>query len=374
MHLVYFSSSTIPSQTANSIHVMKMCQAFVRNGHSVTLIAQKPFNSPKTDNYYDYYGVSNCFKIIRIPRAGVRGGGIYPIRALRYLIKEKPDMVYGRDATSCLLSTLFNYPIIFESHAPKDFKNPLLSFFFNYLLNNKQVKRIVVITEALERYYKEHHPKSSQKLFVAPDGADPFPGNAKKAMIQDNIEGFKVGYVGSLYPGKGLEVVVKLAPACPTMSFHIVGGNDTLVASWKKRTAGINNLFFYGFVEPNSVPSYINSFNVVLLPNQNIVQAAPSPGMKSKSDIGRWTSPLKMFEYMAAGKPIVASDLEVIREILCDQKNALLVPPEDINAWKNALETLRRNKELAQRIGQTAKEAFLTNYSWQRRSEKVLFF
>lgn len=67
MKITYISSSTIPSRTANSIHVMKMCQAFAKNGHEVTLLAPDNHKEyePSVECVYDYYGVDQCFEIIK---------------------------------------------------------------------------------------------------------------------------------------------------------------------------------------------------------------------------------------------------------------------------------------------------------------------
>ena len=91
-----------------------------------------------------------------------------------------------------------------------------------------------------------------------------------------------------------------------------------------------------------------------------------------KGDIARWMSPLKIFEYMASGKPIICSDLPVLREVLKHQDTAFLCPPDEIDAWVKALMTLRDNPEIGQAIAQNAKKEFLSHYTWQARAHKVL--
>ena len=90
------------------------------------------------------------------------------------------------------------------------------------------------------------------------------------------------------------------------------------------------------------------------------------------TDIARWTSPMKLFEYMAAGLPIVASDFPVIREVLCDGENALLVDPADINAWCSRLNLLVENTEHAAKLGLQAKLDLEEKYTWAARAEQVL--
>jgi len=81
---------------------------------------------------------------------------------------------------------------------------------------------------------------------------------------------------------------------------------------------------------------------------------------------------LKIFEYMALGKAIVCSDLPVLREVLTDQRNALLVPPEDVTAWVAAIHRLQADESLRQRLGDAARNDFLAQYSWQMRAQKVI--
>jgi glycosyltransferase involved in cell wall biosynthesis len=83
-------------------------------------------------------------------------------------------------------------------------------------------------------------------------------------------------------------------------------------------------------------------------------------------------SPLKVFEYMAAGKAIICSDLPVIREVLDNGRNAKLCPPEDVDEWERALVFLYSNSEIRKEIADNAKSDFNQHYSWQIRAKKIL--
>jgi glycosyltransferase involved in cell wall biosynthesis len=82
-------------------------------------------------------------------------------------------------------------------------------------------------------------------------------------------------------------------------------------------------------------------------------------------------SPLKIFECMAHAKPIVSSDLPVLREVLTDEVNALLCDPDDIESWVNAIERLRKDQDLRARLAERARLDFDTNYSWAKRADKI---
>jgi len=108
--------------------------------------------------------------------------------------------------------------------------------------------------------------------------------------------------------------------------------------------------------------------DILLAPYQNRVTLTT----KGKGDISKWMSPLKIFEYMAHAKAIVASDLPVLKEVLCHEVNSLLCPPQDIEAWQNALLELANNSSLRTALGDTARQEFVKRYTWKGRGEVVL--
>ena len=95
-------------------------------------------------------------------------------------------------------------------------------------------------------------------------------------------------------------------------------------------------------------------------------------GPSRRSDTSRWMSPLKMFEYMAAGKAIVSSDLPVLREVLADGEDALMVPATDVGAWETAIERLLTDEALRNRLGAAAQAKLLRDFTWDARAGKVL--
>ena len=128
------------------------------------------------------------------------------------------------------------------------------------------------------------------------------------------------------------------------------------------------NVTFHGFVTPAEADDYRLSFDVLIAPYQNKV-AVNSTG---SSDTAAWMSPLKIFEYMACARPIVCSDLPVLREVLSHGHNALLCSPADAGEWLGALERLRADPVLRQQLAANARADFEARYSWRGRARKVL--
>lgn len=374
MKIAYLSSSTIPSRTANSIHVMKMCQAFAKNGHEVVLIASDKKNDvePGVEDPFAFYGVDKCFEIVKLPWLPIRGigGGIYAMLAARNVWKIKPDIVYSRNTAGCFFAAYADLPVILECHQPVEEASTfriLSKWIFRKLVRSSRLQKLVVITHSLKEHYENMFVQAKGKIQVAPDGADPVSEEVNSVELPNKGKRLQVGYVGHLYKGKGMEVISMLATLCMWADFHVVGGKEIDIVFWKTVCADSENITFHGYIPHAGVARYIKAFDVVLLPNQK--DLAPHGGV---GNIGHWTSPLKAFEYMAAGKPILCSDLPVLLEVLEHERNALLCPPHDVNAWQMALERLRDNQDLRLRLGTAAYEDFMANYTWEARAKKLL--
>jgi glycosyltransferase involved in cell wall biosynthesis len=352
-----------------------MCQAFARNGHNVTLIAIEQKNN-NTENIYQYYGVDNIFLIKYVPWLKIKGRTfIYSFLAANTARKLNPDVIYCRDIIACFFSTCNRLPIILESHVPIIGYGKLVEFIFRKIIqNNKHFRKLIVITNALKNYYETNYPSLKNKIQVAPDGADPIPEHIEPIVLPDKGKRMQVGYIGHLYKGKGMEVISQLAPLCSWADFHIVGGTDADISYWKEVCKESSNIIFHGFVPHQQIYNFSASFDVVLLPNQEKVGTYGNNIANSieDGDIGQWTSPMKAFEYMAAKKPIIASDLPVLREIFTDGETALLALPESVDIWKMNLKKLHDDDELAKKIADNAYNIFIEKYTWLARAKALI--
>jgi len=372
MRIVYLSNALIPSRSANSIHVMKMCQALAKDGHDVVLVAQDSNpNESGVENVYDYYSVEPIFAIRKLSKPGIYGGRlIYDMKILLELITRGYDLVYSRYLEGCFIATLLGYKTILEAHDPfwKEVGR-LRNVMLDKIITSKNLCGVVVITKALRRILIKRSPQKIT-IIVAPDGAD-LPRTSKAQRLAGRKGSLQVGYTGHLYKGKGMETIEQLASLLDDVDFHVVGGLEHDIRFWKERISR-SNVFFHGFVEPRLISTYINAFDVCLLPIQRTVFAyVKNPQESGKGrNIADFTSPLKLFEYMAHGKAIVASDLPVIREVL-DKDIAMLVEPEDIEGWVNAIKALR-NKTLRAEISTKAFRYFNENFSWGQRAKTII--
>lgn len=369
MKIGYLSASEIPSRSANSVHVMKMCAAFSAAGHHVELVARKGEPMKKGDPFSRYGVRTFPIHFLAWPKIRVLGPVIYVMRAFFHLLRSPaPDLFYSRYIYLIYLASFLRIPCIYEAHVfPAGPAQRLAEILF---MRRRMFHRLVVISDALRRDYLAACPALEPKMVVvAHDGADIPPEKGSDFIAKEagrERDKLRIGYVGQLYPGRGIDMIVQLAPRFPEMEFHVVGGSDEDVRYWKER-ALFSNLFLHGYVSHGDIGAYYRDFDIALVPYQ-----ARLPLEGGKGNTVRWTSPLKIFEYMSYGKAIIASDLPVLREVLKTGENALLVPPEELEGWACALEELANNRALMQKIGKTARKMLEEEYTWDKRVARVL--
>ncbi|WP_050855575.1 glycosyltransferase family 4 protein [Gillisia limnaea] len=239
---------------------------------------------------------------------------------------------------------------------------------FLIILKLNKVQKWVVISHALKRYLIDSHDISEEKIIVAPDGADEFPHEVKP--VTNLIGDFNVGYVGSLYKGKGMEIIIPLSSRMPNVDFHIVGGKEKDILHWKREiNEGQKNIHFHGFIPHAKTPQYIKSFDVLIAPYQSSVHVKDE---KSSNNIALWMSPLKIFEYMSSQRALITSDIPILKEILINGENAILCDPDKISEWEDAINVLMNNEILSDKISSNAYHDFLKNYTWKQRANNLI--
>ena len=371
MKILYISNSIIPSRSANSIHVMKMCQAFADNGHELILLApdKKKRYEKKVDNLYEHYGVKENFIIKKLWCPNIKGGAfLYTLGIFFYLIVNKKfNLVYGRFIYGCYVASLLKNEVIYESHAPIYEETNYGLKFFRQLIKSKYFKKLVVISQALKDIYLENGFLNSEKIQVAHDGADEVLDFDSTIDLLGGVNSFKVGYVGHLYKGKGIEIIAAIADKVKDdVEFHVIGGNEKDINIWKNNIVN-KNVFFYGYVPHKKVGNYINALDICLLPNQKVVFGYGTKG--TGMNLSKFTSPLKVFEYMSHKKPIIASDLPVLKEVL-NEKNSIIVKCDNITEWINAIEKLKSSTS-REKIAKQALSDF-NNYTWKNRASRLM--
>jgi glycosyltransferase involved in cell wall biosynthesis len=383
MRIDYISPSTLPSRSANSVHVVRMCEALCELGHELRLFAKR--SSPEVSSLREqverHYGVRLAGCTIRsyfgqTERAAVFMIALQAVAAFLgdLLRARRPDIIISRNLyAAAAYRILAPSRLVFETHQLEfGFRKALQ----RWVMESSHV-RVVVISEALRRFLDEHHATSFLRVMVLPDGAPAHierPDEATLAQRRQALLGaegaqfaFRAGYFGHLYRGRGIEVIEGLAALHGDVAFFVYGGNDEDVEALRSRNLP-PNLFVKGFVAPGRVMDLMQVMNVLLMPYQRQVLI----DQDIRKDTSRWMSPLKMFEYMATGVPLIGSRLPALQEVLRDGENCLLAEPEDVAEWSRCLRRLQEEADLGARLGGRARADYLAEYNWLARSRRIL--
>jgi len=370
MKIIYIANARIPTEKAHGIQIMKMCEAFALHHAQVELFIPKRFNWIKQGSF-EYYQIKKSFKIRKFPcldlipfdkLVGHLGLWIESITFFIFLFPrilfEKAKIIYTRDRFFLPL-VLFKKNLIFEAHTfPKNY--------FLYSLFLKKIKKMVVITQELKRAFGEQGIEPN-KILVAPDGVDLAKFNIEETKEECrrklNLPSNKkiILYTGHLYKWKGAQILAESAQFLPdNVEIYFIGGTKKDIKEFKVQSSKFK-INIVGHRPYSEIPFWLKAADVLVLPNSG------------KEDISKhWTSPLKMFEYMASQRPVVASDLPSIREIL-NENNALLVEPDNLEELIKGLKNVLKDPDL---FGRISNQAFrdVQNYTWEKRAQKILKF
>lgn len=371
MRIACISTSLVPSVTANSIQVMKVCQALTQLGHQVHLWVPGdngfPFEQMKRQ-----YGLEKEFDISWLTSRRSFKRYDFTISSLNAVNRWNPEVIYTWLPQAAWGGLVFlRKPAILEMH---DRTSGMFGLFWlKQFLKTSAKKELVVVSRALKKALEVQagHSIPEDDVVIAPNGVDlqryqdlPDPSAARQELKLE--EKVTIGYTGHFYPGRGVEILFELAAAYPEIQFLWIGGREKELEDVRHRLNDeqLRNVVLTGFVDNSQISLYQAACDILLMPYERAI--AGSSGGNSV-DI---CSPMKMFEYMAAGRAIISSDLPVIHEVL-DERSALFCPPEDAASWIAAVGQLIHDPALRLALAQDARMK-INKYSILARQEKIL--
>lgn len=378
MRLHYISPSSLPSRAANAVHVALQCDALASAGASVTLYAKRtvPDAVAMVDALDTTYGVSAAAWQLVTYYSAVSRADTLRIAAMALAAMRRgarPDAVISRNLYAAFaLGVMRRLPLIFETHQ--------LESGFRKTMQRAIMTRpwvtTVVISNALLNSLSAHHRIAPARPIVLPDAAPAGMQRTSPSLRRQRLAALGVpdaerwpmvcAYFGHLYPGRGIEIIEAMAAARPEVLFLVAGGNDADISS-RRASSSRSNLLFTGYLPHAAAREAMCAVDVLLMPYQTSV----SIGVAGH-DTAAWMSPMKMFEYLGSGVPVISSDLPVLREVLTDGSNALLVPPADPQAWIAAVDRLARDPALARSLGERGHAEYRERYTWDARAAKLL--
>lgn len=375
MKIIYIANIRFPTERAHGIQIAKTCEALSLAGAEVELVvtnratgiphemAASPISRGIAKDAQTYYGLRRAFPIhrVRVPDI-VRWGRIgflvesifFALGARRHVGK---GVVYCRDEwVLALLILLGVRTAVWESHTGA--WNAAARFVA------RRASALIPITRGLSDFYAEHGiPRA--KMLVAHDGVSPedFVNPAPKEEVRKRL-GLPVGaklamYIGGLDGWKGADTLYAAAEKLPKdVVVAVIGGKKEDVPILSE---GHPRVRFLGPRPYTELPDNQAAADVLVLPNTGASEISV-----------RFTSPLKLFSYMASGVPIVTSDLPSIREVV-DETSVFFVPADDPHALAEGIMQALGNTEDAARRAAAAR-ALIPDYTWTKRAERILAF
>lgn len=384
-HVLMPADVRFPLERANGVQIVKTAAALAAAGTPTTLLVRRSDPRP-TAELLALYGVTPSERL-QVTRIGVgHRTGAFALPRARFLLRagaagwsalRRRSVVFTRDLQLAdLLLRASAGPLVYEAHAVEALMYQERGAIYGTAETPDPAKaRRIAAREArvwrraagfvattagiLESFTAAHGPRPRTR--VIPNGTDvpadrAFPGLARESPP-------RILYAGQLYPWKGVDVLVRAVAEVPQARLVVLGGlqgeaDQRRIAALVVSCGLSARTEMPGTVPPARVADELRRAAVVVAP---FLHTAMSE---------RHTSPLKAFEAMAAGRPLVASDLPASREFLRHEENAILVPPGDPPALAQALRRLLDAPDLAERI---ARAAFLEapRYSWGARAEAL---
>jgi glycosyltransferase involved in cell wall biosynthesis len=367
----YIGSPEIFSKGASAIHIMKMCQAMGRLGIRTTLLIPA-YRTP--GEMFQYYGVESNFRIVSFPYFGnttVRNI-THGVLASVYAGKRRKefDLAVTRNIVFASIATnILGVPTVYDAHHPLVTGARVL---FNSFKRSERLVRFSTNSRGLgEIYLSEGLPL--EKLVVAHNGVDlqgyrSLPDKSRaRADLGLPPDKKIVCYSGNIYEGRGIEHLIEIAPGMSGVLFLIVGGLESDVRRCRSlaREKRAENIKFTSYVHHNTVPLYLAASDVLVMPYTSRMT------IRGGTVARDFTSPIKLFEYMASGRPVVATSIPSVSEILRDGVNAILVPPDSPEAIAAGIKRALNDPALAKALSERA-SSDVRGYTWEARAKKLL--
>lgn len=355
MRIAFVTSVVYPSPTANRIHILAMVTSFAKKAFQVDLLCQSVSKKVFPPS-------------VTIVPIGTKRSVTSAWKYVTFLRSNNHDAWFVREPHLLLLTMIFfvlrsfrKPPFIFyEIHdLPRDFFDAVSLKFLSYLKHYK----IITITSLLKDDLIKNYHLRPEKIVVLADGVDleSFTLNlgSDVSELPQRGPGPLVVYTGSLFPWKGVYTLLEAAKNAPDITFWVVGGYDKDIEIFKSAASGVPNMKVWGYVPHDKVRDFLAVADVLVLPNSATYVMSE-----------KYTSPLKLFEYMASKKPIVASRLPSLEEVLIDGVNAYLVAPDNASSLEAGIRRALSEGTVSNVVTQARVD--VEKYTWDKRVEKIL--
>lgn len=273
------------------------------------------------------------------------------------------DVVYSRNLTVLFLVVLLRRDPVWEIHDSVGRVNAIILKFI------KSKLKVVAITDALKSYLVNEMHIAKEKILVAHDGVFLEKYEALRASSKVDLrqqlnlpeKAVIVMHTGSLYKGRGAELFEVIAKNFPAIYFVQVGGKVKDVEYWSEYYSSFDNVLFIGHQENETLVRYQMAADLLFLP------------MTKSSPIWWCSSPMKLFEYMATGNPILTSNIGSVTEVLSD-KNSIVFDPDEKRSIVDGVNQFLNGKADAKKLAELSLYEARNEYAWDKRINKIFMF
>ena len=364
--LFYYANLRVPSEKAHGIQIFNTCSSLLKYC-SIKLIVPNRFNNRK-ENIWDFYNVSkfDIHKFNIVDELHPLIINIKPLRKffyylrisysifyLRFFILKKDSKIITREWWEFIILRRLNYHCIYEAHQiyTDQLSRKAILLGLRILGQNIKKSKLIVISRNLQLEFSK---LGFIDISCIPDAAKE---NAyKKSKSFNKIK--NVVYTGQLFKQKGIETLIESADSFPNLYFNIYGGSKNAVKRYKNHTNNKKNIFFHGRISPQEVLKVQANADLLVIPQVNELAQ----------------SPMKLFEYMASGTPILASGTNAITEIIKDNFNGNIFKAGCSESFIEKLNEIQTNYSDQSKIANQAYNDFMDNYTWSKRATKIKRF
>jgi glycosyltransferase involved in cell wall biosynthesis len=370
--MMYLSPGNLPSQVAHTAQIAKMSQALAQQLDRFELVTSGDWSLYRAGadaEFRQWYSLRQPVVVTRLPvhrrcalpfPEGYRNWNYYKAATL-YAYWKTPDLIYTRTGTIARYLLSIGVPIMWEWHEP-------LEDSYQDIVQSPYFLGLVTIAPHLAESYVERG-MDPQRICIAPSATDldSFLPHQSQAAARQRLnfpaQAPLILYTGHLQDYKGIPTLLAVAERLPQYQFVLVGGWPADVERVQARVQAqqLANVQLVGHVSQAELPTYLYAADVLLLPTSQTWNLAPT------------TSPLKLFDYMAVQRPIVASALPTIALVLKEGHNGLLAQPDEPESFARAIATLIDQPHLAQALAAQAYRD-VQAYTWDRRAQQILAF
>lgn len=373
MKITYVNDQLFPSSETDTEQLMAMVSAFSRAGADMKLLLPVPWLQAETitsDVIADYYEIPNTFSLETAKsvfpsfRTVEKIGHAFTQLACRSF--QEADIIYTRNIQVALVALAFSKKqLVYETYRPWPKQYPKLTFIYRWMVKHPRFLGAVFHSKLATKSFLDIGLAESKGLTALcgydPKRMEPVISKKESRNILSLDEKQKiVTYTGHVSVEKGLLTMLELASQFPKVLFVIVG--STTYGELEKKGDSVPNVIIVNWQKFSKTIPYIYGSDILFIP--------PTAGPLEK--IGNTVLPMKTFLYMASGRPILAPSTPDLQEVLND-RNALLVPPDNLNAAKEGLEKLLISPSYGNQLAEQALQD-VSQYRWELRSKKVLNF